>query len=224
MRLRLAYRAITGPRTSRQPPKDRLPEQPVEPVDGVLPRTRVAQVRAAHHNIAPVTEVEACEAPRSDPSDTFSRSPRLAIAALRPVSRDEAMVVEYLINLGRRDARHRTARFVLELGARLMLVGLGTGAGHDCPLSHYRRADALGLRAVHINRVLRILRENGLRTFRDGAVVFHEFGALAALAGFDPNYLDQGGPPLRSLRLRDLLFTFVPNTCPLGEKTTMLAR
>ena len=80
--------------------------------------------------------------------------------------------------------------------ARLMLVGLGTKAGYDCPLSQYLLADALGLSAVHINRVLRQLREDGLMTFRDGKVIFDNFDGLVALAEFDLTYLDQAGPLL----------------------------
>lgn len=153
--------------------------------------------RTADHNIEPVTEVEASEVITSDLTDAFTRSPRLATAMLWAASRDEAMVVEHLINLGRRDALQRTAHFLLELGARLMLVGLGTKAGYDCPLSQYLLADALGLSAVHINRVLRQLREEGLLTFRDGKVIFDNFDGLVALAEFDLTYLDQAGPLLR---------------------------
>ena len=153
--------------------------------------------RTADHNIEPVTEVEASVVITSDLTDTFTRSPRLATAMLWAASRDEAMVVEHLINLGRRDALQRTAHFLLELGARLMLVGLGTEAGYDCPLSQYLLADALGLSAVHINRVLRQLREGGLLTFRDGKVIFDNFDGLVALAEFDLTYLDQAGPLLR---------------------------
>ena len=153
--------------------------------------------RTADHNIEPVTEVEASEVITSDLTDAFTRSPRLATAMLWAASRDEAMVVEHLINLGRRDALQRTAHFLLELGARLMLVGLGTKAGYDCPLSQYLLADALGLSAVHINRVLRQLREDGLLTFRDGKVIFDNFDGLVALAEFDLSYLDQAGPLLR---------------------------
>jgi CRP-like cAMP-binding protein len=154
-------------------------------------------LRTADHNIEPVTEVEVYEVNKSELSDIFSRSPRLATALLWAVSRDEAMVVEHLINLGRRDALQRTTHFLLELGMRLMLVGLGTRTGYDCPLSQYMLADALGLSAVHINRVLRILREDGLLTFRDGAVIFHDFDGLVALAEFDLSYLDQDGPLLQ---------------------------
>lgn len=153
--------------------------------------------RTADHNIEPVTEVEASQVITTDLTDAFSRSPRLATAMLWAASRDEAMVVEHLVNLGRRDALQRTAHFLLELGARLMLVGLGTKAGYDCPLSQYLLADALGLSAVHINRVLRHLREDGLLTFRDGKVIFDNFDGLVALAGFNLTYLDQAGPLLR---------------------------
>ena len=71
--------------------------------------------------------------------------PRLATAVLWAASRDEAMMVEHLISVGRRNALERTVHLLLELGARLQLVGLGSKAGYACPLSQYTLADALGL-------------------------------------------------------------------------------
>ena len=150
--------------------------------------------RTADHNIEPVTEIEAYVVTKNDIEDTFNRSPRLATALLWAASRDEAMLVEHLIDLGRRDALQRVAHYLLELGARLMLVGLGSKAGYDCPISQYLLADVLGLSAVHVNRVLRQLREQGLLTFRDGKVTFDDFAGLVALAEFDLSYLDQDGP------------------------------
>jgi hypothetical protein len=78
------------------------------------------------------------------------------------------MVVEHLVNVGRRSALIRTAHLLLELGLRLQLVGLGSDSGFVCPLNQYLLADALGLTAIHVNRVLRQLRERGLVTFREG--------------------------------------------------------
>lgn len=153
--------------------------------------------RTADHNIEPVTQVEASEVIAEDLLETFSRTPRLATAVLWAASRDEAMVVEHLVGLGRRDARERTAHFLLELSARLKLVGLGSTAGYACPLSQYMMADALGLSAVHVNRVLRELRESGLVTFQQGQVTFHDFAGLVALADFDKAYLDHDGPLLK---------------------------
>jgi len=58
-------------------------------------------------------------------------------------------------------------------------------------------ADALGLSAVHVNRVLRELREAGLVTFQNGQVTFNDFDGLVALADFDRAYLDHEGPLLK---------------------------
>jgi CRP-like cAMP-binding protein len=107
------------------------------------------------------------------------------------------MVVEHLINIGRRGAAVRVAHFLLELGARLAVVGLGSKAGYACPLTQYLLADALGLSSVHVNRVLRQLRDKGMVTFRDGFVTFDDYGRLTEFAGFDPEYLDQIGPLLK---------------------------
>jgi CRP-like cAMP-binding protein len=126
----------------------------------------------------------------SDLLDAFANTPRLAMAVLWAASRDEAMVVEHLVDIGRRDAAERTAHFLLELGARLSLVGMGNQSGYACPLTQYHLADALGLSAVHVNRVLRQLREGGMVTFRDGYVAFDNHARLSELAGFEPSYLD----------------------------------
>ncbi len=153
--------------------------------------------RTADHGIEAVTRIEASEVVAADLLVAFAHAPRLATAVLWAVSRDEAMVVEHLVNLGRRSAEERMAHFLLELGARLRLVGMGDDTGFDCPLTQYHLADALGLSAVHVNRVLRQLREEGLVTFQKHRVVFGDFDRLSKLAGFDTGYLDQDGPLLR---------------------------
>jgi len=153
--------------------------------------------RTADHNIEPVTKVEASEVLVEDLLATFGKTPRLGTAVLWAASRDEAMVVEHLVGIGRRDARERTAHFLLELGARLKLVGLATSSGYACPLSQYMLADTLGLSAVHINRVLRELREDGLVTFQHGKVEIHDLDGLVLLADFDKTYLDHDGPLLK---------------------------
>jgi CRP-like cAMP-binding protein len=123
--------------------------------------------------------------------DTFQGLPRLGAAILWAASRDEAMVVEHLVGVGRRDALARTAHFLVELGLRLRPIGLGSEAGFACPLNQYLLADTLGLTAIHLNRVLRKLRLQGLVTFRDGQVVFHDLPGLRRLAEHHGGYLDQ---------------------------------
>lgn len=152
--------------------------------------------RTSDHNVEPITPVEACEILASDLLETFAKRPRLAAAILWAASRDEAMVVEHLVGLGRRNAAERMAHFLLELDERLRLIGLATPSGYNCPLTQHHLADTLGLSAVHVNRVLRELREAGLCTFQKGKVVIDDYQALASLADFDRAYLDQEGPLL----------------------------
>ena len=153
--------------------------------------------RSADHNIEPVTSVEVSEVQATDLLEAFRKSPRVGTGLLWAASRDEAMLVEHLVGIGRRGAKERVAHFLLELGARLKLVQLSTPLGYACPLTQNMLADAMGLTAIHVNRVLRELREDGLATFQHGMVTIHDFDGLVAFADFDKSYLDHEGPLLK---------------------------
>lgn len=163
-------------------------------VPGDILGIRSILFRRSDHSVEAITRVVASEVPASQITDSFSRSPRLAAAVLWATAREEATVVEHLVNLGRRPADVRVAHFLLELGARLKLVGLGDETGFDCPVTQYHLADAVGLSPVHVNRVLRRLREAGAITFQKQHVSFYDFDQLKSLAGFTAEYLDQGPP------------------------------
>lgn len=158
---------------------------------------RSVLLRTSDHSFEPITDIQAAEVFAGDLLKAFEDTPRLAAAILWAASRDEAMVVEHLVGVGRRDADARMAHFLLELGERMTLVGMGSKAGYACPLTQYHLADALGLSSVHVNRVLRRLRELGLVTFREGKVTFDNYDGLLSFSGFDPVYLDQTGPLLK---------------------------
>ena len=155
-----------------------------------------AVLRAADHSAEPVTAIEASEVPAIDLRRAFEQAPRLAVAVLWAASAAAAVAAEHVTRLGSRTAIERTAHLLLELGVRLEMVDLADADGYACPLSQYHLADALGLTAVHVNRVLRELRTGGLVTFRNGRVDIIDRPGLVALAGFDPSYLDHAGPLL----------------------------
>ena len=100
------------------------------------------------------------------------------------------MVVEHLVSIGRRSALERTAHFFMELAERLSLIGKATETEFECPLSQFVIADALGLTAIHVNRVLRELRERGLLTVRKKTVQIQDLAGLRKLAGFQGGYLN----------------------------------
>ena len=165
-------------------------------VPGDLIGLRSVLLRTADHSFEPIVASEAAEVMADDLLSAFAQTPRLATAILWAASRDEAMIVEHLVGLGRRNAVERLAHYLLELGAKLALVGLASKAGYACPLNQNHLADALGLTAVHVNRVLRHLREKGLMTFHAGQITFIDYDRLVLLAEFDPVYMDEIGPLL----------------------------
>ncbi len=143
------------------------------------------------HSIQAITPVRLNTIQVPSIIDAMAREPLLSGAILRLAAREEAMVVEHLLDLGRRCAVVRMAHFLLELGIRLKMVHLATDEGFECPLNQYLLADSLGLTAVHVNRVLRQLRERNLLMFRDGYVRLYNRDGLVKLASFDESYLEQ---------------------------------
>jgi hypothetical protein len=97
-----------------------------------------------------------------------------------------------MMTLGRRSAASRVAHLLLELSVRLELIGQGSTSRFICPLTQHDLANALGLTAIHVNRVLRNLRQLGLVVFRNSEVEFLDRTGLAELAQFDATYLGRG--------------------------------
>ena len=117
--------------------------------------------------------------------------PRLGGAILWSASLEGSIAGERLIGLGRRSAAARVAHLLLELSVRLRFIGQGSPSGFLCPITQHDLANALGLTAIHVNRVLRDLRQLGLVVFRNSEVEFLDHAGLVELADFDPAYLGQ---------------------------------
>ncbi len=160
------------------------------PIAGDCVGLRSALLRTADHSFETLTDAVVSTVDGTRMLDAFSEFPRLGAAILWAASRDEAMVVEHLVSIGRRSAIERTAHFFMELAERLNLIGLATTAAFECPLNQYVLADALGLSAIHVNRVLRQLRERGLITVNRGTVIIHDLKGLRSLSGFRGGYLN----------------------------------
>jgi CRP-like cAMP-binding protein len=155
------------------------------PVAGDCIGLRSVLLRTADHSFSALTDVMVSQVDVPSMLQVFNDYPRLGAAILWALSRDEAITVEHLASIGRRTAIERAAHFFLELCARLRLVGLATNTEYDCPLNQYVLADVLGLSAIHVNRVLRELREVKLMTFQDHKVVIHDRAGLVELAGYE---------------------------------------
>lgn len=125
--------------------------------------------------------------------------PRLGAAILWSAAQEEAVLREHIVSIGRRTAYERVAHLLLELMHRLELVGLTDGPTYSMPLSQPVLADALGLSAVHINRTLRRLHQEGLITIQSRRIGILDYEGLRRAADFHRGFLHvpetAGEPP-----------------------------
>jgi CRP-like cAMP-binding protein len=154
------------------------------PLPGDCVGLHSALLRASDHSFRALTDAIVSSIEVATIMELIDEQPRLRTALLWSVARDEAMVVEHLVNVGRRNALERAAHFFMELAERLTLVGLATETQFECPLNQYVLADALGLSPIHVNRVLRQLREQNLLTIKAGKVIINDLPGLRSLAGY----------------------------------------
>ncbi len=78
---------------------------------------------------------------------------------------DEAVLREWVTNIGQRRAEHRLAHLICELFVRMKTVGLTNGLEYELLATQAELGDALGLSTVHVNRSLQSLKAADLVTF-----------------------------------------------------------
>ena len=139
----------------------------------------------------PITETVVAEISLYSRARARARWPEIFVLFLRLQSKMLSALVGQLADIGRRDARARVAQLLLKLERRLMRIGHAGPDGYDCPISQYLIADALGLTAIHVNRVLEGLREEGVVTLRGNRVTIHDRARLMAIAG-EGDVFDEG--------------------------------
>lgn len=122
----------------------------------------------------------------------FREQPRLLEVFWRSTLIDAALVREWMLNIGRREAYARLAHLFCELITRLYAVGLAPERSCSLPMTQPELADALGITPVHVNRTVRDLRAAGLVTVRGRRLTVDDWAGLQAAAEFDPTYLHLG--------------------------------
>jgi len=116
-------------------------------------------------------------------------SPRITQAFWVYSAIDAAVLARWTVNLGRREAKVRMAHFLCEIGLRMEASGQGERTDFLLELTQSQLGDALGLTSVHVNRTLKALKETGAIDVEGRIFRIPEWSRLAAIAEFDPDYL-----------------------------------
>jgi CRP-like cAMP-binding protein len=120
----------------------------------------------------------------------MERYPRLALAFAWDMALDGAIQREWMASMGRRSAYEQTAHVLCELLIRLRAVGLAPDNQYDLHMTQEDLADAFGISAVHVNRMLQALRRDGLIELKASlALKILDIQGLKDAAGFEPAYL-----------------------------------
>jgi CRP-like cAMP-binding protein len=141
------------------------------------------------HSILALTRCRIALAPHERIAAVTAEHPHLARLWWFTTNMDAAIHREWVLSLGRRSALSRTAHLFCELRVRLAIVGRAGEDGYPLALTQTDIAECLGLTPVHINRTLKLLREQGLVDFRFGRVSILDLARLERVAEFDPAYL-----------------------------------
>jgi CRP-like cAMP-binding protein len=140
------------------------------------------------HSISALSSVEVLVM-ASEFSERVARSVALSRALSCYALVHEAILREWLVNVGHRTSFERIGHLFCEIYTRLRAVGLVANNACEVPLTQLDIADSLALSAVHVNRTLMELRRSGLLMFQNKELLIEDFYALAVAAGFDDTYL-----------------------------------
>ena len=146
-------------------------------------------LRVADHNVQTLTPVDAAFIPVDAIKKIAFSNPAVGKAMWYETLVDAAIFREWTLNVGRRDARARTAHLLCEFAVRMEVAGLGKQAEYELPMTQDQLADALALTNVHVNRTLKGLREEGLIGHTKRSVTIQDFESLAKVGDFDSHYL-----------------------------------
>ena len=103
-----------------------------------------------------------------------------AIAMARLLATDGRFLREALLAVGRQTSSERLSAFVLQTHHRLVAAKLipEHATCFDLPLTQAQLAAVTGLTGVHVNRVLKLLRDSGCLEIRSGVVHINDMTAL----------------------------------------------
>lgn len=141
------------------------------------------------HGIQTLTPCLVARIDRNDMDAMFDEHPVIMKAMYLSQLIDEGTMRAWITSIGRRSSIERVAHLMCELYLRARNIGLSHEENLVLPLSQIVLADALGMTAVHINRVLKQLRLAGAMTLKRGSLVIVDPVKLIQIAGFDENYL-----------------------------------
>ena len=155
-------------------------------------------LEVSDHSVQMLTVGTVADLSREPLQQLVLARPAVARAIIQLTLVESSIMREWVVNVGRRDARQRIAHILCEFAVRLESRGLAGDHGFELPMTQEQLADATGLTSVHVNRVLQALQREGLIERNRRMVQFVSWERMRDVADFNPRYLHmrEAGPSL----------------------------
>jgi CRP-like cAMP-binding protein len=141
------------------------------------------------HNVQALTAAEVVMIPREALEELAFTHPAVGKALWLETLVDGSVFREWIANVARRDARARIAHLLCEFAIRLESAGLSSAEAYELPMTQEQIGDTVGLTPIHVNRMLKLLNDEGLIEREKRAVRVPDWRKLARVGDFDPQYL-----------------------------------
>ncbi len=142
-------------------------------------------IGAMEHSVEALSPAVLCVFQRDRLPELYRNHPGLSFDVTWLASREERMLDENLLSVGRRTALERAAYLIAFLHQRAISVGLVEPRTLLIPISQQHVADTLGLSIVHTNKTLRKLSDRHLIRWHDRACEVLDARGLLGVAGWD---------------------------------------
>ncbi len=139
---------------------------------------------AMQHSVEALSDMVLCVFPRERLWELYQGHPSLAFDLTWIASREEQMLGENLVSVGRRTALERIAFVLLHLFLRAEQLGLTSKDKVQFPFTQQHLADALGMSLVHTNKTLKRLMTSKAARWRNRTFEVLDREALTATAGY----------------------------------------
>jgi CRP-like cAMP-binding protein len=146
-------------------------------------------LKKADHNVQALTRLQTAEIDRDALRALTLEHPTVGEALWVDALTEASIFREWILNVGRRDARTRIAHLLCEFATRMQMLGLSDGTGYELPMTQEQLGDATGLTTVHVNRTLKSLAADGLVHREKRYLSFTDWEKVQAVADFSSLYL-----------------------------------
>jgi CRP-like cAMP-binding protein len=137
------------------------------------------------HSVEALSAVTLCVFERSKLDRIFERHPSLAYDLTWIAAREERILDENLLSIGRRSALERTAYLLSFIHQRARAVGMTGPNRKVIPITQQHVADTLGLSLVHTNKTLRKLADRKLMRWHERGCEILDADTLLSISGWE---------------------------------------